>query len=550
MTINRMTAEFFFGTLEAPRQQKNRRVRSGRSKARAWRAGPGVGASRRRAGATVVLAFIASLWAGGAQMPVWAAEAVSTAQPSVQPIPPASAPALPPGLAPVVLSGRARQLIGVQFATARQEELSDRIDATGYVEPDEQLEAYVQTRFAGWIRQLLVNQTYQHVKKGQPLFTVYSPELVNAENDYLLALEAARQMDRSSVDGVANGAQALVDGALTRLRLFGVAPGEIGRLRRERTVREAAAIDAPMSGYVVDRAVLPNMYVQPATRLYAITQLSTVWVYAAVYQDQLGEVKVGDPVTLTVDAYPGRTFQGRVDFIWPALDTATRTARVRCAFDNRQGLLKLGMYVRMELRPRLGRALTIPDSAVFRTGLHNVVFIDRGEGYLEPAEVELGAHAGGRFVVRKGLRAGERVVSSANFLVDSESQLQAALGGYVPPPPGVSVAANAPSATIELSTKPSPPRKGTNQVLISVRDAARKPVTGAEVRVVFIMPAMPAMGMAAMRAEAKCEPVGDGLYAATIVLESGGTWNVTVAASRAGQQIASKQLNVTATGGM
>ena len=463
---------------------------------------------------------------------------------------PAMAAQSGPQLAPVQISPERRQLIGLTFATVEEKTLTDRIETTGLVEADQQLEGYVQTRFAGWIRQVFVDQTYQYVKRGQPLFTIYSPDLVSAENEYLLALNATQQMADSPIEGVASGAKSLVDAALTRLRLFGVSPREIARLELERTVRDTVAIDSPMTGYVVDRAALPNMYAQPETRLYSITNLSTVWAYAAVFQNQLGEVKVGDPVSVTVDAYPGQTFDGRVDFIWQAMDPTTRTARVRCAFANPNGLLKLGMYVSIALKPRFARALAIPDSGVFRTGTHDVVFIDRGQGYLLPAEVELGPHVGHEFVVRKGLRAGEHVVSSANFLIDSESQLQAALGTFVPPPPGASAAASAPSGTIEITTKPSPPHKGSNDVLITVHDSSGKPVTDANVSVVFFMAGMPAMGMSAMRVEADAKSAENGTYAATVTLESGGTWNVTVTAMRAGKQIAGRQLSMSATGGM
>lgn len=453
-------------------------------------------------------------------------------------------------LAPIQLSPRRRQLIGLRLATVQERELNDRIGTTGLVEPDEQREGYVQTRFAGWIRDVFVNQTYQYVRRGRPLFTIYSPDLVSAEREYLLALNTTKGLRDSDVQGVASGAESLVHAALMRLRLFGVSPREIARLERQRTIRDAVEIDSPMSGYVVSWTALPNTYVQPEARLYTIANLSTVWVYAAVFQNQIGEVKVGDPVSVTVDAYPGRIFDGRVDFIWQAMDPSTRTAKVRCAFPNADHLLKLGMYVRIVLRPRLGRGLAIPVSGVFRTGTHNIVFIDRGNGYLQPIEVELGPQVGGYFVVRKGLRAGERIVSSANFLIDSESQLEAALGTFTPPPPGASAQANAPSGKVELTTKPSPPHKGVNQVLVTVHDSAGRPVTDAQVSVVFFMPAMPAMGMSAMREAAKAKLVANSKYTADVNLPSGGTWSVTVIASRAGKQIASRQLTLSASGGM
>ncbi|HEY2487259.1 MAG TPA: FixH family protein [Candidatus Binataceae bacterium] len=458
-------------------------------------------------------------------------------------------------LAPIEISPERRQLIGLQTATVEEKDLVGKIATTGTVEANEQLEGAVQTRFAGWLRQVFVNQTYQPVRKGEPLFTIYSPDLVNTENEYLIAQNASAHLGQSTVDGVANGAQSLTSAALDRLRLFGVPGAEIARLKREGRVREAVEIDSPMTGYVLERNALPNMYVQPDTKLYGITTLSSVWIYAAVFQDQLGEVKVGDPVAVTVDAYPGRSFLGRVDFIWAAIDSNTRTARVRCSFDNPERLLKLGMYVNIAIAPHFGRGLVIPDCGVFRTGTHNVVFVDRGDGYLTPVEVELGAHLNRSFVVLKGLSPGQRIVSSANFLIDSESQLQAAAGSYAPPPPGVSSAAGqpqgqGPSANAVLTSDPNPTARGKNKLTVVVTDSSEKPVSGAQVSVTFYMAAMPAMGMAAMKAQSNLTEQGSGTYTGTIDLQSGGTWQVTVSASKGGQAIAGKQFNVSVSGPM
>ena len=456
-------------------------------------------------------------------------------------------------LAPIQIPPERRQLIGLQTATVEEKDLVGKIDTTGMVEPDEQLEGTVQTRFAGWIRQVFVNQTYQPVRKGQPLFTIYSPDLVNTENEYLIAMKANQRLSGSSIEGVAEGASSMIDASLDRLKLFGVPSNEIARLRRESTVRDAIEIDSPMSGYVVERNALPNMYAQPDTKLYAITTLSNVWVYAAVFQDQLGQIKVGDPVTVTVDTYPGRSFTGGVDFIWEAMDPSTRTARVRCSFDNPGQLLKLGMYVNVAITPRWGRGLAIPDAGVFRTGTRNIVFIDRGDGYLTPVDVELGPHVDGSFVVRKGLSAGQRIVSSANFLIDSESQLQAAAGAFVPPPPGVSASSEQPvagSAMIDLTTTPSPPARGSNKLMATLKDKSGKPIDGAQVAVTFYMAAMPAMGMAAMRTQATLTGQGNGTYAGSIDLQSGGTWQVTIDANKDGHTIASRQFNISVSGSM
>jgi Cu(I)/Ag(I) efflux system membrane fusion protein/cobalt-zinc-cadmium efflux system membrane fusion protein len=460
-----------------------------------------------------------------------------------------------PNLAPVQISPEHRQLIGLQIATVEEKDLVGRVETTGLVEPDEQLEGYVQTRFSGWIRQVFVNQTYQFVKKGQPLFTIYSPDLVSTENEFLIALQSERQLGKSSVQGVAEGAAQLISGARDRLKLFGVPDREIQRLERQGTIRDAVEIDSPMTGYVVERNALPNMYVQPGTKLYSITTLSNIWVYAAVFQNQIGLVKVGDPVSVTVDAYPGRRFEGRIDFIWEALDAMTRTAKVRCSFVNPQGLLKIGMYVGVSIAPRLGRGLVIPESGVFRTGEHSTVFIDRGDGYLTPTEVELGPCLGHSFQVLKGLHAGDRIVSSANFLIDSESQLQAAAGTFAPPPPGVSAAAGraqtqGPAVSLELTTDPNPPARGTNKLIATLKDPTGKAIAGAQVSVSFYMAAMPAMGMAAMKAQTNLTDQGNGTYSGKIDLQTGGSWQVSISATKDGRTIAAKQFNVSVSGSM
>jgi Cu(I)/Ag(I) efflux system membrane fusion protein/cobalt-zinc-cadmium efflux system membrane fusion protein len=310
-----------------------------------------------------------------------------------------------------------------------------------------------------------------------------------------------------------------------------------------------------MSGYVVERNALPNMYAQPDTKLYAITTLSKVWIYAAVFQNQIGQVKIGDPVAVSVDSYPGKQFEGSVDFIWEALDPMTRTAKVRCSFANPEGLLKVGMYVGVAITPRFGRGLVIPDTGVFRTGEHNVVFIDRGDGYLTPTEVELGAHLAHSFQVLKGLKAGERIVSSANFLIDSESQLQAAAGTFEPPPPGVSAAAGqpqtqGPAISANLTTDPNPPARGKNKLIVTLKDTTGKALAGAQVAVTFYMAAMPSMGMAAIKGQSTLTDQSNGTYSGTIDLQSGGTWLVTINATKDGQPVANKQFNASVSGPM
>jgi Cu(I)/Ag(I) efflux system membrane fusion protein/cobalt-zinc-cadmium efflux system membrane fusion protein len=340
------------------------------------------------------------------------------------------------------------------------------------------------------------------------------------------------------------------------LEQWNVPQREIARLDSTGQAAHALEILSPVSGYITERNALSNVMVQPETRLYTIADLSTVWVLAQVFQNDLGRVKVGAPASLNLDSYPGRTFRGRVDFIYPDVDMTTRTARVRLIFSNPSLTLSPGMFVNVTLQVPLGNQLVIPASGVLQSGLRQIVFVDRGAGYLEPRDVQLGLQAGDQYVVLKGLKAGERIVTSANFLIDSESQLQAAIGSFAPPPPGAGAAAaiNAPAAPslaqIEFSTEPSTPRKGTNLYRVKLTSTDGVPFAGAQVSVRSYMPGMPEMGMAAMNVVTPLVEKGNGIYEGQVILESGGTWKVSVTALKSGAVLAAKQLSLNAEGGM
>lgn len=459
-------------------------------------------------------------------------------------------------LTPVQLTPERMQSIGVTTGTVQYKQLSNDVRATGTVDIDQQLLSYVQVRFPGYIRKVFVNATYLFVRKGEPLFTVYSPDLVATQQEYLLSQQNQKALSRSTIDGVASGATSLSAAAEQRLAQWEVPESELQRLKRTGQPITDLTINSPVSGYVTEYNALPNMYVEPATRLYTVADLSQVWVYAQVFQNDVGRLRPGDPVETTVDSYPGRIFRGRVDLILPQVDEATRTVRVRLVIQNPGVKLKPGMYVNCDLKAPLGRQLVVPASAVFQTGTRSMVFLDKGNGYLEPKEITLGPRAGDDVVVLKGLEPHQRIVTSANFLIDSESQLQSAAGSFVPPPPGAG--ANAPSAgapaaaqaNIDFTTDPNPPRKGANVFRVRLTGAGNAPVTGAAVTVRFYMAAMPAMGMGAMNTTATLTDKGNGLYEGTGSLGSGGTWQVTITAQKNGQVIATKQLTVNATGGM
>jgi RND family efflux transporter MFP subunit len=457
-----------------------------------------------------------------------------------------------PLLVPVEISPQRLQSIGVRTGEVQRKLIEDEIRTTGNVTADETRLAYVQVRFSGYIQKVFADATYQYVRKGTPLFTIYGPDLVATEREYLVAKQNQQQVAHSTVPDVASSAASLLEAAAERLKQWGVPQEEIARLESTGGVQQELEVDSPVSGYITERNALPSVAVQPETRLYTIADLSTVWVQAQVFQNDLGRIRVGYPAALSVSTFPGRSLRGRVDFIYPQVDMDTRTAKVRIVFSNPDLQLRPGMFVDVNLKVPMGRQLVIPATGVLQSGTREIAFVERADGYIEPREVQLGSRVGDDFVVLKGLKAGEQIVTSANFLIDSESQLQAALGSFVPAPPGAGAASamNVPQGNVELSSEPTPPHKGSNLFRVKLTDANASPISGAEVSVTFFMPAMPAMGMAAMHTPVTLTDNGNGHYEGSAQLGSGGTWQVTILAKKNGQTIASKQLSVNATGGM
>jgi RND family efflux transporter MFP subunit len=457
-------------------------------------------------------------------------------------------------LAPIQLSPQRMQSIGVEIGEVKYQPVDGEIRFYGNVQADERRLAYVQSRFAGWIRKLYADATGDFVRKGQPLFTIYSPDLVTTEQEYLIAKKNQADLQRSSVTGVASGAASLFSATRDRMLQWEIPESEIAKLDTTGKVITDLTINSPVSGYIAEKNALPNMYVQPEMHLYTVSDLSDVWVLAQVFQNDAGKMKPGDHAEVTVDAYPGKVFSGRVDYLLPQVDTATRTLPVRLVIPNPGLKLRPGMYVNVTLKLPLGKQLIVPGSAIFHSGTRNLVFAYRGDGNIEPREVELGSRLGEQQMVTKGVLAGERIVISANFLIDSEAQLQAAVGAFTMPLPEDSdTAANVPpqsQANVDLTTDPSPPHKGSNTVRVKLTSGGGKPITGAQVTVTFFMAAMPAMGMSAMKAVMNATDVGSGMYEGKGDLGSGGTWQVTVTATQSGQAIASKHLVLNATGGM
>jgi len=462
--------------------------------------------------------------------------------------------ALALGLAPAGAQQRV-QAIGTPTALVREQSVADPVSTVATVATDEATITTVTARFSGWIENMTANTTYQHVDQGEVLCTIYSPEIYAAEQDYLFAARNAKTLAASPVAGVAAGAQALVADARQRMGQLQVPADEITRLVRTGVAKQRFAVLAPETGIVNQREALPNQFVNAGIRLYTLTALQPIWVNAEVEESDLGRIRVGQRAAVRVDAYPGRAFAGRVDFINPQVDPASRTAKVRLVLPNSKQELTPGMYGSASMEVPLGRRLVVPASAILQSGTGALAFVAQGGGRFNPQPVLVGPQVGEQIVIRKGLRAGERVATGANFLIDSEAQLSAAAGSYAPPPPDVSAAAQQPSAAAPgaratLTTDPSPARKGQNTFRVLLTAAAGAPITGAQVTVTLSVPAMPAMGMAGMKVSVPLKEQGGGRYSGSGTLGSGGNWQVAIVASKNGKVVAQVQTSLRTGGGM
>src|SRR5579864_8556725 len=283
-------------------------------------------------------------------------------------------------LSPIQLTPQRMQSIGIVLGKVESKSVNTELRFYGNVQVDERRQAYVQTRFGGWIRKVYADATGNFIGKGQPLFTIYSPDLVSTENEYLLAKKNSEALQQSKVSGVASGASSLFSAAKERLLQWEVSPAEIEKLDQAGKAITDLTISSPVSGYITQKNALPNMYVQPETMLYTVADLSDVWVLAQVFQSDAGKIKPGDPAEVTVDAYPGRVFTGRVDYILPQLDMNTRTLPVRLVFPNPGLKLRPGMYTNVRVKLPMGRQLVVPASAAFHSGTKNLLFVYGGEG--------------------------------------------------------------------------------------------------------------------------------------------------------------------------
>jgi Cu(I)/Ag(I) efflux system membrane fusion protein len=500
--------------------------------------------------------------------------------------------AAPPGA--VAIPAVARQLIGVRSVSAAYTTLTQEIRTVGTVGYDERGLTQVTLKISGWIREVFVDSIGRPVHKGEPLFTFYSPDLLATQDEYLLALRTQARLATSPLDEAKTNAASLVASARERLRLWDLTDGQITGLERRGKAEPVLTVYAPSSGIVLKREALPGKYVEPGTTLYEVADLSSVWISADIYESEVASVQLDQPISVSFASYPGETFHGNMAYIYPSLNAVTRTVRVRFELPNPGLKLKPGMYGNVTLQTDAAKALVVPKEAVLETGLRQLVFMDLGQGRYEQTLVKLGRRNQDSVEVMEGLREGDRIVTSANFLLDAESKLtssssmQSMMGrigmgdwqmrgahegkmegmegmpmGDMKGMEGMKGMENMPGMemgskkegtearqinglSLALTTAPEKPTAGNVLLKLTLNDQAGKPVTNAQVVFVYTMP-MP--GMTDSKVAAR--HTKDGLYEGTVLFGMGGTWVVTVNVTIPGRpHIAEKYQFSVAGGGM
>lgn len=470
-----------------------------------------------------------------------------------------------------------QRLIGVKTAVVEEHPLETTIRAVGRVDYDEQRIAHVNLRISGWVEDLFVDYTGQFVRKGQPLFTLYSPDLVASQDEFLLALASREKVKESPLTEVRRQTDQLIDAARERLRLWTLTDRQIDDIARRGKAQTYLTIYSSVTGYVIDKQVFKGMFVQPETRLYSIADLSVVWMNAEIYEFEVPFVTMNQLATVTFAAYPTEAFHGRVSYIYPYLNQEARTVKVRVEMPNPKLVLKPEMYGTVQIKIDRGHRLALPEGALLDSGTRQLVFLVRGEGLFEPREIKVGPKIGSYYEVHEGLQSGDRVVTSGNFLIDSESKLMAAtnmmgslgmgdvkmeqaqmgkmdmggmpMGGAQPGPAKQPAKASGEKkvggVTLAWSTVPASPRIGENAIHVTVKGEDGKPVSDAKVQLTYTMP-MPGM----LPATVPMNRGKDGTYEAKGNLGMGGQWDLTIIVQRPGLADIKENFSVTAGGGM
>lgn len=321
-----------------------------------------------------------------------------------------------------------QQLIGVKTVVAEVKPLRKIIRTVGMVTYDERRLATVNTKFEGWIEKLHVDYTGRYVRKGEPLAEIYSPDLLATQQEFINLIKWKKESTSVKNQDVglmlSNDAQAIIEGARQRLRLWDISDAQIDRIEQTGKPMRTLTIYSPVNGYVVQKMALRGVRVMPGEKLFDIADLSTVWILSDIFEYELPLIKVGDKANISLSYFPGKEFTSTIEYVYPTIAGDTRSAKVRFTVANPGNKLKPQMYTNVEVKINLGNKLVIPDDAVLDAGKRQVVYVDKGEGNFEPREVNLGMRSDGMVEITKGLKAGEHVASSANFLIDSEAKLK------------------------------------------------------------------------------------------------------------------------------
>lgn len=337
----------------------------------------------------------------------------------------------------VVLDAATEQKIGVTYTTVRRAHLKRTIRTVGLLQMDEEKISRVHVKVVGWIENVYLNYVGKLIKKGQPLFTLYSPDIVSTEQEYLIARKGQQYLAKTPYTDVSSDANSLLKATRDRLRLWDISDTEIQQLETSGKAARTMTLYSPVNGFVMSRNAYEQAYVTPETDLYDIADLSTIWVNVDIFEYEAPYVHVGQTTQMQLSYFPGRTYRGKVTYIYPTLDPKTRTIKVRLEFPNPGYELKPDMYADVQLNVDYGTQTLVPSEAVLNSGTRQVVFIAKPNGYFEPRDVEIGDQFDGQTVVLVGLKPGEKIVASGNFLIDSESRLGAAMQQMMASMPGI-----------------------------------------------------------------------------------------------------------------
>jgi RND family efflux transporter MFP subunit len=437
----------------------------------------------------------------------------------------------------VRLSEEEQQQIGVQTSLVQRRNLRRTLSAVAQVEQAETELASVSARVSGRIDKLFVDFTGQPVRRGQEIALIYSPEIFSTAEEYRLALENRKRLGSGAEPQAISGAEDLVAAARRRLELWGLTTQQIDGIASSPKPQIDLSIYSPANGIVTERKVTEGQYVNAGESLYTLSDLSTVWVKAELYQPDIATIRVGQPAEISWDVPSGST-HGRVAFIDPMLNAQTRTASVRIQVANPKMRLRPGMFVDVKFAiPEGNDTLAVPRSAVVDTGTHKIVYVPTGNGNFEGREVRLGQPSDQYYPVLAGLKAGDRVVAQGNFLIDSQTRITGGMTGLFGGSKQYESGQAAVSSEVQFrfSADPASPKGGSNATVhVAVLDASGKPLSDAAVKVVLVMPAMPAMNMPEARSPADLNWDGT-QYTGAVKVPSSGAWNVEIEARRNGQ---------------